>query len=90
MPRKKGKGVEAFLGEEEAPGKATFYLPKELLLRLDDLWLELRRKNRKLRKSDIVAWALREALRVHEERGEQSPLYQELVGKEEDWPRIGS
>ncbi len=37
MPRRKGKGVEAFLGPEEAPGKATFYLPPAVLTALDDL-----------------------------------------------------
>jgi hypothetical protein len=38
--------------------KATFYLPADLLDRLDRIWMEQRRKNRKIRKSDIVKQAL--------------------------------
>ena len=86
MPRRKGKGIEAFLGEEEPQGKATFYLPPKLLLELDDVWLELRRENRKLRKSDIVAWALSQALKVYQEKGKESELYRALVPKEQGWP----
>ncbi len=41
--------------------KATFYLPADLLDRLDRIWMEQRRKNRKIRKSDIV----KEALEAH-------------------------
>jgi len=58
-PPKQGRhhreGIEAFLGEEETQGKAAFHLFRKLLLALDDVWLELRRESRKLRKSDIVA-----------------------------------
>jgi len=53
---------------------------------LDDVWLELRRENRKLRKSDIVAWALSQALKVYQEKGKESELYRALVPKEETWP----
>jgi hypothetical protein len=86
MPRRKGKGIGAYLGDEETPGKATFYLPPKLLLELDDVWLELRRENRKLRKSDIVAWTLSQALKLYQEKGKESELYRALVPKEEAWP----
>ena len=88
MPRRKGKGVEAFLGPEEAQGKATFYLPPAVLTALDDLWLDLRRVNRRLTKSALVAWILNQALKEYREKGRESPLFQALAGKEEEWPRI--
>ena len=88
MPKRKGKGVEAFLGPEGAPGKATFYLPPDLLVALDDLWLDLRRVNRRVTKSDLVAWILKEALRDYQEKGKESPLFRAFAKKEEEWPRI--
>ncbi|MCX7844940.1 MAG: hypothetical protein N2507_06425 [Candidatus Bipolaricaulota bacterium] len=87
MPRKRGRGVEAFLGGKEAPSKATFYLPQDLLLELDDLWLDLRRVNRKVTKSDLVAFALTEVLRAYREKGRESPVCQAFAKKEEEWPR---
>jgi len=71
MPRRKGKGIGAYLGDEETPGRATFYLPPKLLLELDDVWLELRRENRKLRKSDIVAWPLLPSAQALPGKGER-------------------
>ena len=38
--------------------KATYYLPQDLQQRLDDHWIERRRANRKLTKSEIVRQAL--------------------------------
>jgi hypothetical protein len=38
--------------------KATYYLPQDLQQRLDDVWMERRRANRKLTKSEIVRQAL--------------------------------
>lgn len=53
----RGKGVDIFFEETEVPKrqKATFYFPQVLLENLDDIWLELRLKNLKLKKSAIVA-----------------------------------
>lgn len=77
----KGKGVDIFFEAEEAPKrqKATFYFPRSLLEELDDIWLELRRRQRRLKKSDIVAAALEMALREYAEKGEESPLFKELA-----------
>jgi hypothetical protein len=70
-PRRRRTPVKPFAGtmvkhstsEVQKPliDKATFYLPADLLDRLDRSWMEQRRKNRKIRKSDIV----KEALEAH-------------------------
>ena len=74
----KGKGVEIFLGKETAEkkevkiprkeytNKATFYLPADLLNRLDLLWMNLRKANRKLRKSHLVRELLEKSLKEYE------------------------
>jgi len=41
--------------------KATFWLPSSLLDRLDRTWMERRRRDRRVHKSDLV----REALEAH-------------------------
>ena len=51
--------------QKPVQGKATFYLPSPLLEKLDEVWLTLRRKNRKLKKSDIVRNALEKELATH-------------------------
>jgi hypothetical protein len=43
--------------------KATYYLPPELQERLEDLWMQRRKINRKLTKSDMVREALEEYLK---------------------------
>ncbi len=80
----KGKGAEIFLGSEEErqevrPArkphqKATFYFPPELLEALDNVWLELRRVNRSVTKSELVAAALRSALDQHTKDPKSSPF----------------
>lgn len=70
-PRRRQTPVKQFAGkmakhstselQKSSIDKATFYLPADLLDRLDRIWMEQRRKNRKIRKSDIV----KEALEAH-------------------------
>jgi hypothetical protein len=43
--------------------KATYYLPPDLQERLEDAWMQRRKSNRKLTKSDMVRQALEEYLR---------------------------
>lgn len=76
----KGKGVDIFFESGEAPKrqKATFYFPQSILQGLDDLWLDLRRRNRKLKKSDIVVAAVKMALEEYAEKGEESTIFREL------------
>jgi hypothetical protein len=58
-----GRMVEQSTSEPVKPltDKATFYLPSDLLDRLDRIWMERRRTDRRIRKSDIV----KEALEAH-------------------------
>lgn len=77
-PSLKGRGADIFLGEEAGAGqnagmpagqqaeKATFYLPADLLTRLDNLWMNLRRSNRKLKKSHLVSELLDKGIREME------------------------
>lgn len=52
---------------EIKPIKAGFYLPEELVDKLDEVWIELRRQvGRKLNKSDIVRVALQEMIGEYE------------------------
>ena len=86
----KGKGADIFLSGQEghqdeshkarAHKKATFYLPSDLLDRLDDAWLDLRRLNRDVKKSDLVRTALTAALADYATNQEKSHLYTEIVG----------
>ena len=59
-------------------GRATFYLPPALVESLDDVWLDLRRTNRKLRKSDIVRIALEQTLQEYQNERENSKLLRGL------------
>jgi hypothetical protein len=54
----------AYQPTSPAVGKATFYLPTDLIDELDEVWMNLRRKARakKVAKSQIVTLALRETL----------------------------
>jgi hypothetical protein len=66
----KGKGADAFLAQDDAPAQAgrqakeekrkmvTFYLSPTLVEKLDDVWLDRRRKDRSVQKSHIVEEAL--------------------------------
>lgn len=55
-----------------------------MLTALDNLWLDLRRVNRRLTKSALVAWIIDQALKEYQEKGRESPLFQALAGKEEE------
>jgi hypothetical protein len=48
--------------------KATFYLPVEMLERLDKVWITRRNRDRRIKKSDIVREALDIYLAEHERR----------------------
>ncbi len=91
-PTAKGKGADIFLGEEEAATaetaqetvakeKASFYFTLELLDELDQTWMQLRMKNRKLTKSELVQAALEEMLREYQQRQKDSRLYQRLISQ---------
>lgn len=91
-PTAKGKGADIFLGEEEGAireigqettekEKASFYFTLEFLEELDQTWMQLRMKNRKLTKSELVQTALEEMLREYQQRQEDSRLYQRLIGR---------
>jgi len=80
-PSIKGKGADFFF--ESAPQtsaqvKVTFYLPKELVDKLDEVWLDLRRTYKKLRKSDIARIALEEILSDYEGKQQNSKLLKHL------------
>jgi len=90
-PTAKGKGADIFLGDEEAATaetaqetlakeKASFYFTVEFLEKLDQIWMQLRMKNRKLTKSELVQVALEEMLYDYQQRREDSRLYQRLIG----------
>jgi len=91
-PTAKGKGADIFLGEEEAATaetaqdtvakeKASFYFTLELLEELDQTWMQLRMKNRKLTKSELAQAALEEMIREYQQRQEDSRLYQRLISQ---------
>jgi hypothetical protein len=79
-PTIKGRGAEIFLGRENSipeqqhavtpadqyGDKATFYLPADLLDRLDTVWMNLRKSNRKLRKSHLVKDLIEKGLKEYE------------------------
>jgi hypothetical protein len=48
--------------------KATFYLPVEMLERLDKAWIARRNQNRRIKKSDLVREALDLYLAAQERR----------------------
>lgn len=93
-PSLKGRGMDFFLSEEahakpqpsaalkEAkdipPTKATFYLPPDLVVKLDDVWMEIRKRNRKVQKSHIVAAALQLALQEYDGKQKESILERQL------------
>ena len=81
-PTIKGKGADFFF-EQQKPDdlgqrKATFYLPRYLVDRLDDVWLDLRKTHKKLRKSYIALIALDELLRDYENLHQDSKLLEHL------------
>jgi len=91
-PNAKGKGADIFLGEEGtaaaetaqetvAKEKTSFYFTLELLEDLDQTWMQLRMKNRKLTKSELAQVALEEMLREYHQRQEDSRLYQRLISQ---------
>ena len=77
-PTIKGKGADFFLDQDKSgdslQGKATFYIPEVLIEKLDDVWVDLRKSNRKLKKSDIARIALEEILKDYEEKHQDSKL----------------
>jgi hypothetical protein len=48
--------------------KATYYLPQSLQDKLEDVWMMKRKKNRKIKKSDIVREALESYLGAEQNR----------------------
>jgi len=90
----KGKGADIYLGDDnqaEQPSrptkatdgvrrKATFYIPPSLLDQLDDAWLDLRRIDRSIKKSNMVSAALETALTDYAAKQEKSLLYQAVIG----------
>jgi hypothetical protein len=95
-PTAKGKGADIFLGDLETTAslprqeavekeKASFYFTQDLLDALDQTWMQLRMKDRKLTKSDLVQAALEEMIREYQQRQEDSRLYQRLVAR----PHVG-
>lgn len=91
-PTLKGKGIDVFLGKEmKSPvpekdiisekEKGTFYLPPSLLDSLDSVWLILRKNNRKIRKSDVVKFALEDALSRFEKEGKNSLLFKHFISQ---------
>ena len=48
--------------------KATFYLPLEMLERLDKAWIARRNRDRRVKKSDLVREALESYLTEQEQR----------------------
>lgn len=87
-PTIKGKGADLFLGETTKPrtkipvlrkGKTTFYLSPSLIEKLDKIWLTLRRENKKVSKSDIIAKGLDDILENFEKKGPESDIYKYLV-----------
>ena len=90
----KGKGADIYLGDDnqaqqashptkstDGPRrKATFYIPPSLLDQLDDAWLDMRRIDRRVKKSRIVGSALEAALTDYAAKQEKSLLYQAIIG----------
>jgi hypothetical protein len=90
----KGKGADIYLGDDNQAKevshptkltagprrKATFYIPPSLLDRLDDAWLDMRRIDRRVKKSSIVGAALEAALTDYAAKQEKSLLYQAIIG----------
>jgi hypothetical protein len=90
----KGKGADIYLASEEKTQettrpqqgggirrKATFYVPSDLLDQLDDAWLDLRRIDRGVKKSDVVTVALEAALGEYIADQKTSSLYQQIIGE---------
>ena len=89
----KGKGADIYLASEKPQEtalsqqgsgprrKATFYVPSDLLDQLDDAWLDLRRIDRGVKKSDVVTVALEAALAAYTADQKTSGLYQQIIGK---------
>ena len=81
-PTIKGKGMDFFFKEEKPQilkqSKATVYLPQTLIDNLDDVWLDLRRTYKKLRKSDIARIAFEELLKDYDEKHQDSKLVEHL------------
>jgi len=81
-PTIKGKGANFFLGQEKTKSteqrKATFYIPETLIDDLDSVWLDLRKTQKKLKKSDIARVALEQLLRDYKEKHQDSMLLQHL------------
>ena len=90
----KGKGAGIYLDSEESAQepplakrgsatrkKATFYVSSDLLDQLDDAWLDLRRIDRGVKKSDVVTVALEAALGAYIADQKTSSLYQQIIDK---------
>lgn len=89
-PTLKGKGVDIFFEEKKKTNKekvlskkekGTYYLPPSLLTSLDNIWFIIRKNNRKIKKSDIVKFALEEAVSSYEKEGKQSKLFKHFTSE---------
>lgn len=69
LPARHHDGIPAQQRAGRYP-KATFYLSQSLLARLDGAWMEERRRNLKIKKSDLVSAALEAFLSEREGRQE--------------------
>ena len=81
-PTIKGKGADFFLDQDKSKPqelrKVTFYLSEALIDKLDNVWLDLRRDYRKLKKSDIARVALEELIKDYESNHQNSKLLEHL------------
>jgi len=75
-----GHRPAARAARQQPKGKASFYFTGTLLDRLDQAWMRLRMVDRRITKSELVQAALEEMLDEYEQRGEESKLYQRLIG----------
>ena len=81
--RQISKPVKQYAGKTANTGKATFYLPIDLINDLEDTWLSLRSKYRdkKVAKSEIAKIALEELIKEWKEKQDNSILVKRLTGK---------
>lgn len=79
-PTIKGKGADFFFEQKKSTeqGKATFYFSRDLIDKIDDVWVDLRKTYRKLRKSDIARIAIEDLVRDYADKQQDSKLLQHL------------
>lgn len=82
-PQQANKTAKQHNGKTVNTGKATFYLPEDLIDNLDDVWLTLRKryKGKKVTKSEIAQIAIEEMLKDWEEKQGNSKLVNRLTSE---------